>query len=157
MKSLAPGEVEVTLRLPDGTNYAHAGKLLFTDVTVEPTSGMITLRAEFPNPEGWLLPGMFAVARLEEAEKPQTVLVPQPAVSISRDGGASVMLVTPADEVQARPVELGGAVASDWIIRSGLKPGDRVIVEGLQKVHPGIKVKPVSPAATNPVPGAAGK
>lgn len=142
LKSVAPGEAAVTLTLPDGTAYPQPGKLLFTDVTVEPTSGMITLRAEFPNPESWLLPGMFAVGHLEQALSPQTMLVPQPAVTIGPNGAASVMLVTPADEAQPRPVELGEAVGSDWVVNSGLKPGDRVIVEGLQKVRPGAKVKP---------------
>ena len=126
---------------------------------MDPTSGMITLRAEFPNPDDWLLPGMFAVGRLEQAVAPQTMLVPQPAVTIGPNGAASVMLVTPADEVQSQPVEIGAAVGSDWVVKSGLKPGDRVIVEGLQKVHPGMKVKPV-PAKTakeDSAPPAGGK
>ena len=87
------------------------------------------------------------------------MLVPQPAVTIGPDGAASVMLVTSADEVQAQPVVIGEAVGSNWMVKTGLKPGDRVIVEGLQKVHPGMKVKPV-PAKTaeeNSAPPAAGK
>jgi len=159
LQSLASGEVKVTLTLPDGTVYPHPGKLLFSDITVDPTSGMITLRAEFPNPDNWLLPGMFAVGRLEQAVSPQAILVPQPAVTIGPNGAASVMLVTPADEAQSQPVEIGAAVGGDWLVKSGLKPGDRVIVEGLQKVRPGMKVKP-APAKTaeeNSPPPAAGK
>lgn len=159
LQSLAPGEAKVTLTLPDGTIYPHPGKLLFSDITVDPTSGMITLRAEFPNPDGWLLPGMFAVGRLEQAVSPQAMLVPQPAVTIGPTGAASVMLVTPADEVQSQPVEIGAAVGSNWMVKAGLKPGDRVIVEGLQKVRPGMKVMPV-PAKTaeeNSISPAAGK
>jgi membrane fusion protein, multidrug efflux system len=159
LKSLASGEAKVTLVLPDGTVYPHPGKLLFTDITVDPTSGMITLRAEFPNPDHWLLPGMFAVGRLEQAVAPQAMLVPQPAVTIGPTGDASVMLVTPTDEAQVRPAEIGAAVGKDWVVKSGLKSGDRVIVDGLQKVRPGMKVKPV-PAKTieeNSTPAAEGK
>ena len=143
LKSLAPGEAKVTLTLPDGTTYPHPGRLLFSDITVDPTSGMITLRAEFPNPDNWLLPGMFAMGRLEQAVAPGTMLVPQPAVIIGPSGGASVMLVTPDDEVKSQSIEIGRASGTDWVVKSGLKPGDRVIVEGLQKAHPGMKVKPL--------------
>jgi membrane fusion protein (multidrug efflux system) len=142
LKSLATGEGKVTLMLPDGTAYPHPGKLLVRDITVDPTSGMITLRAEFPNPEGWLLPGMFAVGRLEEAAAPQTILAPQPAVTIGPNGEASVMVVATNDETRAQPVQLGAAIGGNWVVNAGLKPGERVIVEGLQKVRPGMKVKP---------------
>jgi membrane fusion protein, multidrug efflux system len=159
LKSRTPGEAKVTLTLPDGTTYAHPGKLLFSDITVDPTSGMITLRAEFPNPDNLLLPGMFVMGRFEQAESPQAVLVPQPAVTIGPNGAASVMLVTPDDEVKSQSIEIGPASASDWVVKSGLKPGDRVIVEGLQKVHPGMKVKPgpTQAAETNAVPPATGE
>lgn len=159
LQNVAPGEAKVTLTLPDGTTYSHPGKLLFSDITVDPTTGMVTLRAEFPNPDDWLLPGMFAVGRLEEAVEPQTMLVPQPAVIIGPNGAASVMLVTPTNQVEAQPVQIGAAVGSNWVVKSGLKAGDRVIVDGLQKVHPGITVKPV-PARVieeNPLAPATGK
>lgn len=147
LKTLAPDQAQVTLVLPDGTVYSQPGKLLFADITVDPTSGMITLRAEFPNPNGWLLPGMFALGRLEEAVASQAILAPQPAVTIGPNGSASVMIVTPTDEAQSHPVQLGAAYGSNWVVTGGLKPGDRVIVEGLQKVRPGMKVK-VVPART---------
>ncbi|HUA67014.1 MAG TPA: efflux RND transporter periplasmic adaptor subunit, partial [Candidatus Saccharimonadales bacterium] len=143
LKSLEPGTAKVTLILPDGTTYPHPGKLLFSDVTVDPTSGMITLRSEFPNPNELLLPGMFAVGRLEQAVEPQAMLIPQPAVTISPDGTASVMLVTATNSVMPQPIQIGSAVGSDWIVKSGLKEGDQVIVDGLQKVQPGMEVKPV--------------
>jgi membrane fusion protein, multidrug efflux system len=143
LKSLEPGTAKVTLTLPDGSTYPHPGKLLFSDVTVDPTSGMITLRAEFPNPDELLLPGMFAMGRLEQAVAPQTLLVPQPAVIIGPGGAASVMLVTATNSVVSQPIQIGSAVGSDWVVESGLKAGDRVIVDGLQKVHPGMTVKPV--------------
>ncbi|MGH7968869.1 MAG: efflux RND transporter periplasmic adaptor subunit [Limisphaerales bacterium] len=144
LKRLPTGEAKVTLVLPDSTTYSHPGKLLFEDVTVDPTTGMITLRAEFPNPEDWLLPGMFAIGRVEQAAEPNALLVSQPAVSIGPNGQASVMRLTPGDQVEAQPVELGSAVGTNWVIKAGLKAGEQVIVEGLQKVHPGMKVKPVT-------------
>jgi membrane fusion protein, multidrug efflux system len=158
LKSLPTGEPKVTLALPDGTIYPNPGKLLVTDITVDPTSGMITLRAEFPNPENWLLPGMFTVGRVELAVAPQTLLVPQPAVVIGANGQASVMRVAPTDEAETQPVELGPAMGTNWVVKAGLNPGDRVIVEGLQKVHPMRgKPAPVKPVEKNSVPPAAGK
>jgi len=143
VQSLSADEAEVKLVLPDGSVYLHPGKLLFADVTVDPSSGMITLRALFPNPEGLLLPGMFAVGRLNEALAPQALLVPQPAVVIAPDGSASVLIVTPDNKAQSQPVQLGPAVGTGWEIESGLKAGDRVIVEGLLKAYPGMTVLPV--------------
>ena len=143
LESVEPGTAKVTLMLPDGTVYPHPGKLLFSDITVDPTSGMISLRAEFPNSGELLMPGMFAVGKLEQAVSPQTLLVPQPAVMIGPNGAASVMLVTATNSVASQPIQIGSAVESDWIVQSGLKSGDRVIVDGLQKVRPGMTVKPV--------------
>jgi membrane fusion protein, multidrug efflux system len=159
LKGVASGEAKVTLVLPDGSPYPHPGKLLFQDITVDPTSDMVTLRAEFPNPDDWLLPGMFAVCRLEQAVEPQTLLVPQPSVIIGPTGGASVMLVTAENKVQPQPIQIGAAIGSDWVVKSGLKAGDQVIVDGLQKVQPGMAVKPVPAKAIeeNPIAPAAGK
>lgn len=153
LKRLPTGEAKVILTLPDGTAYAQPGKLLVTDITVDPSSGMITLQAEFPNPQDWLLPGMFVVGRVEQVVAPQAVVVPQPAVTIGPGGAASVMLVTPANEAQSQPVKLGPAMGTNWVIQAGLKPGQRVIVEGLQKVRPGAKInpKPPAPLETNSV------
>ena len=159
LKSVEPGTAKVTLTLPDGTVYPRPGKLLYSDITVDPTSGMITLRAEFPNPNELLLPGMFAVGKLEQAVSPQTLLVPQPAVIIGPNGVASVLLVTATNSVVSQPIQIGSAVGSDWIVQGGLKSGDRVIVDGLQKAHPGMSVKPV-PARVieeNPFAPAAGQ
>ena len=159
LKSLEPGTAKVTLILPDGTTYPHPGKLLFSDVTVDPTSGMITLRSEFPNPNELLLPGMFAMGRLEQAVSPETLLVPQPAVIIGPGGAASVMLLTATNSVVPQPIQIGSAVGSDWEVKSGLKAGDRVIVDGLQKVRPGMTVKPAPAEAAeeNPLASPAGK
>ncbi len=140
--SPAPGEAVVTLTMPDGQTYPHPGKLLFSDVTVNTNSGMITLRAEFPNPDDWLLPGMFVMAQLEQAISPRAILVPQPAVLINPDGSASVMVVS-SNQVSTQPVQIGQAVGNEWFVKSGLNAGDVVMVDGFQKVRPGMTVTPV--------------
>ncbi|HEY1788233.1 MAG TPA: efflux RND transporter periplasmic adaptor subunit [Verrucomicrobiae bacterium] len=149
LQSPASNELKVTLQLPDGSTYPHAGKLLFQDVSVDPSSGMVTLRAEFPNPDRVLLPGMFAVGTLDEGISPNTILVPQRAVVIDPTGSASVMLVTSTNSVVPEPIQLGVATGTDWIVQSGLKAGDRVIVDGLQKAFPGTTVNPVDVGTTN--------
>jgi membrane fusion protein (multidrug efflux system) len=143
LEKASSGEPKVTLELPDGTTYPHPGKLLFQDITVDPASGMVTLRAEFPNPDGWLLPGMFAVGRLDQAISPDTILVPQQSVVIGPDGSASVMLVNATNVVVPQPIQIGATEGTDWIVQSGLKAGDRVIVAGLQKAYPGMPVTPM--------------
>jgi membrane fusion protein (multidrug efflux system) len=143
LKKLAPNEAKITLQLEDGTTYPHEGKLLFSDITVDPTTGMITLRAEFPNPDDLLLPGMFARARLEQAVDANAIEVPQRGVVYGADGKPTVSVVTPDNKVEVRPVTVSSAVGDKWIVTGGLKPGDRVILEGLQKIQPGMAVKPV--------------
>ena len=143
LKSIAPGEAKVTLLLEDGTTYSHPGKLLFSDITVDPTTGMVMLRAEFPNPDHLLLPGMFARARLEQAMDNKAIAVPQRGVSYGPDGKPSVLLVTPDNKVKSQPVTVSSSVGNQWIISSGLKTGDKIILSGLQKVRPGMTVKPV--------------
>jgi len=151
LKSIAPGQAQVTLVLEDGSVYPHPGKLLFSDVTVDPTTGMVTLRAEIPNPEKLLLPGMFAQGRLEQAEDQNALTVPVIGVQHQPDDSATVLLVNDQEKVELRPVQLGSIQGTDWIIQSGLKAGDRVIVEGTQKVVPGAPVKAVPyPAETAP-------
>jgi membrane fusion protein, multidrug efflux system len=143
LKTVAPGEAKVTLLLDDGTTYSQPGKLLFSDVTVDPTSGMVTLRAEFPNPDHLLLPGMFARGVLEQAVENQAITVPQRGVSIGPNGVASVMVVGADGKVEARTIKIGQAIGNKWVVTDGLKAGEQVIVEGLQKVQPGMAVKPV--------------
>jgi membrane fusion protein (multidrug efflux system) len=142
-KTIAPGEAKLTLRLDDGTTYALPGRLLFSDVTVDPSSGMITLRAMFPNPDHLLLPGMFARGELEQAVDTKAVTLPQRGVNIGVNGIAAAMVVGADDKVEIRVLQLGAAIGNKWIITDGLKAGDRVIVDGLQKVQPGMVVKPV--------------
>ena len=143
LKTVAPGEAKVTLLLDDGTTYSQPGKLLFSDVTVDPTSGMVTLRAEFPNPDHLLLPGMFARGVLEQAVNNQAITVPQRGVNVGAGGIATVMVVGADGKVEARVVKLGQAVGTKWIVTDGLKTGENVIFEGLQKIGPGMVVKPV--------------
>ncbi|HXR47884.1 MAG TPA: efflux RND transporter periplasmic adaptor subunit [Candidatus Limnocylindrales bacterium] len=148
LKTVAPGEAKVTLLLDDGTTYAHPGKLLFSDVTVDPTSGMVTLRSEFPNPDHLLLPGMFARGVLQEAVDNQAITVLQRGVNIGPNGVASVMVVGADGKVAARVIKIGQAIGNKWIVTDGLKAGETIIVEGLQKAMPGMPVKPVPFSST---------
>jgi membrane fusion protein (multidrug efflux system) len=143
-KSLEPGTAKVTLILEDGSAYPLAGKLLFSDITVDPTTGMVTLRAEFPNPDALLLPGMFARGELEQAVNSSAIAVPMQAVQHGMDGGATVFVVTPDNKAEVRPIKANTTLGNDkWVVTDGLKAGERVIVEGLQKVQPGATVNPV--------------
>jgi membrane fusion protein (multidrug efflux system) len=154
VKSLEAGTAQVTLLLEDGTEYPHPGKLLFSDISVDPTTGMISLRAEFPNPDRLLLPGMFARARLEQAVNEQAITVPQRAATRSAGGGATILIVTPENKVEARSVVLGNAIGDKWVVNQGLAAGEKVIIEGLQKVRPGATVKPVAVSSVQPAPAA---
>ncbi len=151
LQSVAPGEAKVTLLLEDGTTYSYPGKVLFSDVTVNPSTGMITLRSEFPNPDHTLLPGMFARVQLQEAVNNEAITVLQRGVALGANGSATAMVVGADNKVEARTVKLSSAIGDKWIVAEGLKPGDRVIVEGLQKIRPGAEVKPVAfdPAQPN--------
>ncbi len=134
--------------LENGAAYPHSGKLEFSDVTVDETTGMVTVRALAPNPDRLLLPGMFVRAILIQGEQPNGLLVPQAAVSRTAKGGASVLLVNADNKVEQREIEVGRAFHGNWVVESGLKGGERVIVAGLQKVRPGAEVAPkdVTPA-----------
>lgn len=138
------GSANVTVMLEDGTAYEQIGTLQFSDVTVEPSTGSVILRALFPNPERVLLPGMFVTARLDQAMHPQALLVPQRAVSRDQKGQPVVMIVNSQGKVEQRSIETSQVVNESWLISSGLSAGDQVIVDGLQKVRPGVPVKPVS-------------
>jgi membrane fusion protein (multidrug efflux system) len=132
----------VQIVLEDGTVYPQPGRLLFTDLTVDPTSGQITLRAEVPNPRGFLLPGMYVRVRLEQAETPTGMVVPQQAVQRGSTGD-SVMVVAADGTVAPRPVKVGTAQGGDWVILDGLKPGELVMVDGFQTLRGTAPVKPV--------------
>lgn len=142
LKSAGQNQATVTLITEDGQRYAHPGKLLFADISVDESSGTISLRAEFPNPARMLLPGMYVRAQLKQAVNEQAITVPQQALIRSSEG-AAVLIVDAQGKVVMRPVTSEGAQDNAWIIGKGLQAGDRVIVEGLQKVKPGATVKPV--------------
>ncbi|SNY60816.1 membrane fusion protein, multidrug efflux system [Arsukibacterium tuosuense] len=136
--------VQVELLLDDGSSYAEAGSLQFSEVNVDPGTGMVTLRAVFPNNNGDLLPGMFVRARLHHGTNNQALLVPQKAVSRTPKGDATVMLVNKDNQVELRPITLGKSFGQNWLVTDGLSSGEQVIVAGLQKVRPGATVTVVS-------------
>lgn len=129
----------------DGTSapYDQTGQLQFSDVTVDQTTGAVQLRAVFPNPRKELYPGLFVRARVEQGVRDNAVLVPQQAVVRTPDGGAAVWLVDGDNKVSQHPVVTAQAVGDQWLVDSGVKAGDRVVVEGLQKVRPGAEVRPI--------------
>lgn len=138
------GQAVVRLLLEDGTPYAPAGRLQFSEATVEERTGAVTLRAVFPNPKHELLPGMYVRAVIEAGTAQNVLLVPQKGVTRDPKGNASAMVVTADNKVEVRALEAPRAVGNAWLVTSGLASGDRVIVEGLQKVRPGATVKPVA-------------
>lgn len=135
------GKANVRLLLENGTEYAQKGTLEFSDVTVDETTGSITLRAVFPNPQHNLLPGMFVRARLDSGINNNAILVPQQGVSRTPRGDATVMVVDKDNKVEVRSIVAAQAIGDNWLVTSGVKSGDRVIVSGLQKIRPGIQVK----------------
>lgn len=148
--------VRVGLLLEDGSRYPLEGKLQFSDVTVDPNTGAITLRAEFPNPKRELLPGMYVRAVVEEGSKHGALLVPQQAVTRDPSGKPLAYVVTADSKLEPRALQTERAIADRWLVSSGLKAGDRLVVEGLQNAHPGAAVQVVpytvaSAAQTVPV------
>ena len=136
---------KVTLKLEDGSDYGHEGKLEFSEVTVDPGTGSVTLRAVFPNPDKVLLPGMFVHAQLVAGLKSEAILVPQQGVTRNTKGEPTAMVVNAENKVELRPIKTERAVGNRWLVGEGLQPGDRVITEGLQFIQPGVEVE-VAPA-----------
>lgn len=154
--NLANASAPVTILLDDGTELPRAGKLLFSDVTVDPTSGQVTLRAQVPNGDGMLLPGQYVRVRLSQAQLPSGILVPQQAVTRGSQGD-TVVVVAADGKTAPRPVRIGSQQAGSWVVLDGLKAGEQVVVDGFQKMQgpPGMTVKPVpwspaQPAAAKP-------
>jgi membrane fusion protein (multidrug efflux system) len=147
LKSAGRGQATVHLVLEDGREYPTPGSLQFTDVTVDPSTGSIGLRALFPNPKGELLPGMFVRARLDEGVSPEALLVPQQGVTRDQKGLPTALVVNAEQKVERRAITTERAVGDAWLVTAGLKAGDRVIVEGLQRVQPGAIVKAIPAAA----------
>jgi membrane fusion protein, multidrug efflux system len=135
----------IQLLLPNGSVYPIEGRLQFSEVTVDPASGAVTLRATFPNPDGLWLPGMYVRAKLVEGQRNEAILAPQQGISRDARGRATAMVVGKENKVEVRQVEVDRAVGDKWIVTSGLKPGDKLIVEGLVNLRPGTVVKPGAP------------
>ena len=135
-------EARVQLIFDDGSEYPHPGRLLFSEASVDSTTGQITLRAEFPNPDGVLLPGLYVRARVEQAVRENALTIPQMAVQRDQSGQAYVYALKDADTVERRDVTLGQTTGNRWLVESGLEPGDKVVVAGAQKLYPDAKVVP---------------
>jgi membrane fusion protein (multidrug efflux system) len=166
LSASGPHAAKVTLTLEDGRLYPEQGKLQFSDVTVDPSTGSVTVRALFENKDRVLLPGMFVRARIEEGVNPGALVVPVQGVSHDQKGAALAMVVGRDNKVALRPLVTAGTYGQNWVVESGLEPGERVIVEGTDKVRPGMEVKAVpahlpsasaaAPAAASRAAGAAG-
>ncbi|QQZ39682.1 efflux RND transporter periplasmic adaptor subunit [Pseudomonas sp. SK3(2021)] len=141
LQQVGQDQAKATLIQDDGSLYPLPGKLLFADISVDPSTGQIILRSEFPNPDLDLLPGSFIRVRLEQAVNRQGISVPQRAIQRDSAGIAQVLLVDAEQRVVQRPVQLGAAQKDRWIVSEGLKAGDRIVVEGLQHARPGEKVQ----------------
>ncbi len=157
-----PVESRVKLLLEDGTPYAREGRLQFRDVTVDPTTGSVVLRMVFPNPESILLPGMYVRAVVEEGALDAAILAPQQGVTRDPKGNASVMAVDASGQAVVKPIVTDRAIGDRWLVTSGLADGDQVIVQGLQRVRPGMAVKaipfvPAPPPALDGAPAAPAK
>jgi membrane fusion protein (multidrug efflux system) len=157
LTKLAGSAARVELLLEDGTPYPHEGTLQFSDVTVDPTTGAVTLRALFPNAQGILLPGMYVRAVIEEGVREAAIVVPQQAVTRDTKGDAVAMVVGKDDKVESRKLQVARTIGNEWLVDAGLQPGERVIVEGLQRARPGTVVQAVerSEARTGAGPGGA--
>ncbi|MBP2236033.1 membrane fusion protein (multidrug efflux system) [Sinorhizobium kostiense] len=143
----ARNEAEVQLILDDGTSYPHKGRLLFSEAAVDATTGQVTLRGEFPNPDGDLLPGMYVRVQIVQGLEKDAITVPQQAVQRNNAGQSQVYIVTPEKKVEFRNITLGRTVGNRWQVTAGIEAGEKVIVEGFQKVAPGA---PVEPSDWNP-------
>ncbi|NVM77877.1 membrane fusion protein (multidrug efflux system) [Duganella sp. SG902] len=150
------GQAKVTLLLSDGTKYAQDGKLQFSDVTVDPGTGNVTLRALFPNPKHDLLPGMFVRAVIESGVDEHAIAVPQQGVTRNPKGEATALVLNKEGKVEQRTLVTGGTLGNKWLVKSGLNEGDLLIVEGVQKVRPGAPASAAKPSATLAAGGSPG-
>jgi membrane fusion protein, multidrug efflux system len=140
-----PDAAQVELVLPNGKTYPTRGRLQFSEVTVDPSSGSVTVRATFPNPDGTLLPGLYVRARLVEGVRKQAVLAPQQGITRDERGKSMALVIGAGDKVEQREVTTDRATGDKWIVTSGLNAGDRIIVEGQMSVKPGQQVSPRPP------------
>lgn len=149
LKKGGRGEAKIRLVLEDGSSYPEEGTLKFSDVTVDPSTGSVTLRALFPNPHHLLLPGMFVRGIIQEGVREQAILIPQQGVTRNPAGQAVVMLVGAGDKIASRVIKVDRTIGKDWLVNEGLQSGDRVVMEGFQRIRPGSRVKVVPFGAGN--------
>ena len=135
------GKIPVELMLENGKPYRHTGTLEFSDPAVDETTGSVTLRAVFPNPEGEILPGMYVTALLDEGSQQNVLMVPQQGITHNEQGKATTLILDQENVVQLREINAVKAVGNQWLVTAGLRPGDRVIVSGLQRIRPGSKAR----------------
>lgn len=163
LAEVEPDVARVRLKLDDGSDYPHEGRLLFSEATVERTSGQVTIRAEFPNPDGTLLPGLYVRVAIDQGVDRGALAVPNQAIQRDTAGIATLLLVGKDNVVETRPVTLGQLAGGRTVVATGLAAGDRLIVDGFQKIAPGAPVTPVpwtdgsappSPAAASETPSA---
>ncbi|MBL0914171.1 MAG: efflux RND transporter periplasmic adaptor subunit [Sphingopyxis sp.] len=154
---VTPGSTSVRLKLEDGSDYGFVGTVQFSEVTVAEGTGTVTLRARFPNPQGLLLPGMFVTALFDQAINPTAMLVPQAAVQRDFDGSAFVYLVGKDNKAARRKIVADRAVGANWVVTDGLKPGDKVITQGVGNLKQGAPIKPVPASSPQRVGAPAGK
>lgn len=140
---LTATRARVKLTLEDGSTFGATGSIEFSEVTVDPSTGTVTLRATFPNPDGVLLPGMFVRAQFDQAINARAILVPQQAVTRQATGEASVFIVGPGDKAQRRVITIERAAGASWVVTDGLNPGDKVIVQGTGQLRPNAAIAPV--------------
>jgi membrane fusion protein (multidrug efflux system) len=143
-EGMKSGSASVRLKLEDGSEYAHAGSLKFQEVTVDEATGSVTLRAQFPNPNGVLLPGMYVRAVLDEAVNTAAILAPQQGITRDAQGNALAMIVGKNNRIEQRTVVAERAIGSSWLITAGLTAGDQLVVEGLNKIRAGDTVHPLA-------------
>ncbi|WP_334181314.1 efflux RND transporter periplasmic adaptor subunit [Novosphingobium sp.] len=148
------GGARVRLKLEDGSTYGEEGTLKFTDVTVDPSTGSQVVRVQFGNPRGLLLPGMYVRADLVEGTKSNGILVPQSAVSRDEKGNPTTLVVGAGSKLETRKLTAPRTVGTNWLVTAGLKPGDKIVVDGAQMLRPGMPVKPVAAQAAKPAAGA---
>ncbi|HWT39090.1 MAG TPA: efflux RND transporter periplasmic adaptor subunit, partial [Paraburkholderia sp.] len=144
LKTSGPNAAKVTLILEDGRPYAGTGKLEFSDVTVDQTTGSVTVRALFDNAQRVLLPGMYVRAKIEEGVNEQAYVVPQQGITHDQKGDPTALVVGADGKVATRQLVTSGTYGANWVVESGLQTGDRVIVQGVDKVRPGMSVKTVA-------------
>ncbi|WP_431260505.1 efflux RND transporter periplasmic adaptor subunit [Roseateles chitinivorans] len=153
LRSAGNNAAQVEIVGDDGAVLPRTGKLLFTDLTVDPTSGQVTLRAEVPNPDSALLPGQYVRVRVAQAELPSAILLPQQAVTRGSSGD-TVLVVGPDNKPAPRKVKIGNAIGNQWVVLDGLKAGEKVIADGFQKMF--VPGAPVNPVPFNPASAASG-